>query len=159
MRGSSATTFYPLILRNQSNAANGRGVGFEFQPPDGTDNYRTGGTIRVVQATTNQDRMVFSLNELGSQVDLLDLNPNGDYVGPGSDNTISSGAAAIRWSNVFGVRFRPGDATAIWTSGTGSPEGAVTAPVGSLFTRTDGGAGTTLYVKESGAGNTGWVAK
>lgn len=44
-------------------------------------------------------------------------------------------------------------------TGSGSPEGAVTAPVGSLYTRTDGGANTTLYVKESGAGNTGWVAK
>lgn len=49
--------------------------------------------------------------------------------------------------------------TATWTSGTGTPEGAVTAPIGSLFTRTDGGANTTLYVKESGAGNTGWIAK
>lgn len=45
------------------------------------------------------------------------------------------------------------------TVGTGSPEGAVTAPVGSLFLRTDGGTSTTLYVKESGTGNTGWVAK
>lgn len=45
------------------------------------------------------------------------------------------------------------------TSGAGSPEAAVTAPVGSLFIRTDGGASTTLYVKESGSGNTGWVAK
>lgn len=44
-------------------------------------------------------------------------------------------------------------------SGTGTPEGSVTAPVGSLFLRTDGGAGSTLYVKESGAGNTGWAAK
>jgi hypothetical protein len=44
-------------------------------------------------------------------------------------------------------------------SGSGTPEGAVVAPVGSLFQRTDGGAGTTLYVKESGTGNTGWVAK
>jgi len=35
----------------------------------------------------------------------------------------------------------------------------VTAVVGSIFTRTNGGANTTLYVKESGAGNTGWVAK
>ena len=45
------------------------------------------------------------------------------------------------------------------TTGIGTPEGAVTAAVGSLHTRTDGGAATTLYVKESGAGNTGWVAK
>lgn len=43
-------------------------------------------------------------------------------------------------------------------SGTGSPEGARSAGVGSLWLRTDGGAGTTLYVKESGSGNTGWNA-
>lgn len=44
-------------------------------------------------------------------------------------------------------------------SGTGTPEGSETADVGSLYLRTDGGAGTTLYVKESGTGNTGWAAK
>ncbi len=43
--------------------------------------------------------------------------------------------------------------------GTATPEGAVTAPIGSTFRRTDGGAGTSFYVKESGAGNTGWVGK
>jgi len=43
--------------------------------------------------------------------------------------------------------------------GLNTPEGAFAAPVGSLFLRTNGGAGTTLYVKESGTGNTGWVAK
>lgn len=41
---------------------------------------------------------------------------------------------------------------------TGSPEGVVTAPVGSTRVRRDGGAATTLYVKESGTGNTGWKA-
>jgi hypothetical protein len=43
--------------------------------------------------------------------------------------------------------------------GAGSPEGAVTASIGTLYRRTDGGANTTLYVKESGTGNTGWIAK
>jgi hypothetical protein len=52
-----------------------------------------------------------------------------------------------------------GDSNIIWRAGSGTPEGAVTAPVGSMYTRSDGGASTTLYVKESGAGNTGWVAK
>ena len=47
----------------------------------------------------------------------------------------------------------------LWTSGTGSPEGVVTAVVGSMYSRKDGGANTTLYVKESGTGNTGWAAK
>jgi hypothetical protein len=46
-----------------------------------------------------------------------------------------------------------------WCSGTGSPESVVTAPIGSIYSRTDGGAATSLYVKEAGAGNVGWVAK
>lgn len=44
-------------------------------------------------------------------------------------------------------------------SGVGSPEGVVSAPIGSIYTRTDGGAGTTLYIKETGTTVTGWVAK
>lgn len=47
----------------------------------------------------------------------------------------------------------------IMRSGTGTPEASVTAIAGSLYLRTDGGAGTTLYIKESGTGNTGWIAK
>lgn len=43
-------------------------------------------------------------------------------------------------------------------SGSGAPEGTLSAAVGSLYMRTDGGADTSLYVKESGSGNTGWVA-
>lgn len=43
--------------------------------------------------------------------------------------------------------------------GQGDPENTVTARVGSLFLRTDGGAATTLYVKETGTGNTGWIVK
>lgn len=43
--------------------------------------------------------------------------------------------------------------------GEGSPEGVVEAPVGHLYLRSDGGAGTTMYVKESGVLSTGWVGK
>jgi hypothetical protein len=43
--------------------------------------------------------------------------------------------------------------------GTGTPESVVTAVVGATYRRLDGGANTTLYVKESGTSNTGWVAK
>ncbi len=50
-------------------------------------------------------------------------------------------------------------AFALLLSGAGSPEGAVAAPIGAIFLRTDGGVSTTLYVKESGSGNTGWQAK
>jgi hypothetical protein len=54
--------------------------------------------------------------------------------------------------------FRHGSAVMpSWTTGTGSPEGAITAPVGSLYSRTDGGIDTTIYRKETGSGLTGWV--
>lgn len=47
------------------------------------------------------------------------------------------------------------------TSGPGSPESLILAVQGSLYLRTDGGAATSLYVKETGNGatRTGWVAK
>lgn len=71
--------------------------------------------------------------------------------------TLSNGNLALGTANKA-LEFS-GNGSVIWRCGAGTPEGAVTAPVGSLFTRTDGGVNTTLYVKESGTGNTGWAAK
>lgn len=80
--------------------------------------------------------------------------------------TIAKGAASAHSLSVEGSVF---STTSLYPSsptsdsqiisGAGSPEGAVTAIRGSLFMRNDGGAGTCFYVKESGTGNTGWVAK
>lgn len=47
---------------------------------------------------------------------------------------------------------------AVQLIGSGSPESVVSAPVGSEFLRNNGAAGSVLYVKESGTGNTGWLA-
>jgi hypothetical protein len=49
------------------------------------------------------------------------------------------------------------DSGPLWRAGAGSPEGVVAAPIGSLYSRTDGGADTAVYRKETGSGNTGWV--
>lgn len=46
-----------------------------------------------------------------------------------------------------------------WTTGTGTPESVLTAGPGSMYTDIAGGVGATLYVKETGTGNTGWAAK
>lgn len=43
--------------------------------------------------------------------------------------------------------------------GFGTPEGNVAGARGDLFLRKNGGAATCLYIKESDAGMTGWVAK
>jgi hypothetical protein len=48
----------------------------------------------------------------------------------------------------------------VMSSGVGSPNGVVVGSPGDMYLNTSGGAGTTLYIKESGsATNTGWVAK
>lgn len=47
-----------------------------------------------------------------------------------------------------------------YLEGDGSPEGVVTASRGAVYQRKDGGAFSSIYIKESGDDtNTGWVAK
>lgn len=76
-------------------------------------------------------------------------------------NTVGS---AISWSE----KFRISKASVLSLRGPtfgvlrtiqiveGTPEGVVTASIGSLALRADGAAGTIAYVKNSGSGNTGW---
>ena len=73
-----------------------------------------------------------------------------------TQNTTASAMEGLRVKQDGSIQIKSGPRI---ISGTGSPEGVVTATVGSVFLRTNGGASTTLYVKESGTGNTGWVAK
>jgi hypothetical protein len=82
--------------------------------------------------------------------------------GAGGNMEINSGTGGsyIRFT-AFGLKLRD-QASAnevVIKSGLNTPEGNFAAPVGSLFLRSNGGAGTTLYVKESGTGTTGWVGK
>lgn len=75
------------------------------------------------------------------------------------NNVISDGSAGTKL-NVAGP-YKVGGITGYGTDWccVGSPEGLIAATVGSRCIRTDGGPGTTFYVKESGAGNVGWNAK
>lgn len=73
--------------------------------------------------------------------------------------TIGSHQAAVASGSVFNATVFT---NATWLHpiiGSGTPESSVVAAIGTLYRRTNGGATTTLYVKESGTGNTGWVAK
>lgn len=75
------------------------------------------------------------------------------------DLTTVAGVAKL--NNMLQALFNnvPGDGTTVQDlSGGGSPEGVVTAGIGSTYRRTDGAAGTSFYVKSTGTGNTGWVA-
>ena len=79
---------------------------------------------------------------------------------PLTSNTVSCGASdGIWYDGYFGLGgvFINGQR---FYSDSGDPNGAVSATVGSVYTRTDGGAGTTLYIKETGAAtSSGWAAK
>lgn len=70
-----------------------------------------------------------------------------DLAGPSTNPAAYSHAA---------IRIGP---NCLITTGLGSPQERITAGPGSLYLRQDGGIGRSLYVKESGVGNTGWVAK
>lgn len=82
---------------------------------------------------------------------------NGGFIAGGSSDDLGSAGNPFRDLYLSGgVQIAGG---VIWVSGVGSPETVVTAPPGSLYSNTSGGAGTSLYVKESGVGNTGWIGK
>lgn len=84
----------------------------------------------------------------------------GDASGPPVSYFRAIGLTILEAVSSGGFRINNGAQVAKWMVGAGTPEGAVTGAVGDLFSRTNGGAGTTLYVKESGNNtNTGWVAK
>ena len=76
----------------------------------------------------------------------------------GEQDKYVNGTAGRRWKETYSVKYMF-NASVGQFYGLGSPEGVVTAGIGSTYQRTDGGANTSFYVKESGTGNTGWVAK
>jgi len=101
---------------------------------------------------------------LNASLDLLELSASSvtSSLIPSTSTTADLGTPigllGSYWYNLY-VNTIQLEAGPTWTSGSGTPEGTVTASVGSLYTDTSGGTGSTLYVKESGTGNTGWVAK
>lgn len=79
----------------------------------------------------------------------------------GSGNQLLLNAISIDTAKATSTPFAVLTTSAIRVehAANGSPEGSIISGVGGLWRRTDGGAGTTLYVKESGTSNTGWVGK
>ncbi len=77
---------------------------------------------------------------------------------PNQDSVYDIGSPSARFRNIYASSISITGGLS-WFTGSGSPEGVVTAPIGSLYSNTAGGASTTLYVKTSGTGNTGWTAK
>lgn len=134
----------------------------------------TGLLMNISQTSSGSNSRVIDLNISGLRMFSVDKNGQGvlrsglDIGTTASYGFSALGVARARMSSPADAQIlftnNGGNANAAVTSlyqrwGSGSPEGVVTAPVGAFYSRTDGGAGTSFYVKESGTGNTGWVAK
>ena len=117
-----------------STASSGNGGNIRYRDDTGTARWLTG--MLGSAGATN-----YSIYNLASSTEVLQIAANGNVTTPGAMT-----AARHCYS-----------ATVCDYAGSGAP--AVAAAVGSTYRRTDGGAATTFYVKESGAGTTGWVAK
>lgn len=97
----------------------------------------------VIDAPNTGNTVNFFVGDtsMGAQVDETSLNLANDYRLQWSQSTSADGTEA-----------------ASITSSTGSPETVITANPGSIYLRYNGSAGSQVYVKESGTGNTGWAA-
>lgn len=75
--------------------------------------------------------------------------------------TLTTPSGITRLNSILGTLAKnissDGEAVRVF-QGYGTPEGAVAAGIGSLYMRLDGGADTSVYRKESGSADTGWVA-
>lgn len=102
---------------------------------------------------------VFNLQTIDKAIEDLQAGGGGS-VGPAGPPGPEGPAGPAGAEGPAGPQGMPGPLNPLISSGAGSPEGVVNASVGSLYLRTDGGAGTTLYVKESSVStNTGWIGK
>jgi len=87
-----------------------------------------------------------------------------DYLGPTGDGGLvvrsTAGDLTLRAAGPGRLRVASDEEPGgfVSTLGRGSPEGAVIAPPGSDYRNLDGGAGSTLWLKRSGTGATGWAA-
>jgi len=163
--GSSAPANTSLVVYTQTEAASS-GIALVPAPANtkevGGFNI-SGEVVKIGESGGNCLQLSF---DEGSGTYLFNFsNNNGAYIDCTATGHLTLGGLDIDiFTNsgepvVFNSPVRLGNTGPIVQKGNGSPEGSKTAPVGSLYLREDGGAGTSMYVKETGAGNTGWVAK
>lgn len=113
---------------------------------------RTAGTKRwFLYATSTSE----SGSEAGSDLSIARYDDAGAYTADVLTFTRANGRATFASVSTQGIELASSGPRIM--SGTGSPEGVVTAPVGSIRFQTDSTVGVTHWRKATGSGNTGWV--
>lgn len=154
-----ASAVFELLADRDGNMADGFGPFFNFAIKDDADLIESIADFGAVRSNGNDQTgdIVFRNYDAGTRSESMRIMYNGN-VGIGEaapDALLEVAGECIITGTIW---LNAGKTLGIFT-GTGSPESSVSADVGSTFHRTDGGSGTSYYVKESGTGNTGWVAK
>lgn len=121
-------------------------------------------SLTSTTVTSNGEISIKSLDGLGlysgtTRMVRLYVDPSHTYFNYGGNlyfKTSNTNRFTISYN---GDWIKIGTSGALIGIGAGSPLNTITAPVGSMFLRTDGSGGTTLYVKESGTDASGWKAR
>ena len=123
----------------------------------------TGDRVALLAQAAGAENGIWVVAASGAPTRSLDFDESAEVL-PGTLIVVSEGTANKDsiWQLTTNEAITLGTTALVFfpihMQGTGSPEGAVTAPIGATYRRTDGGASTTFYIKESGTGNTGWAA-
>ena len=122
----------------------------------------TGNRVALLAQAAGAENGIYTVNASGAPTRALDFDESAEVLS-GTLIVVSEGTANKDsvWMLTTNATITVGSTALVFfpvfLSGTGSPEGAVTAPIGARFARTDGSTDTATYRKESGTGNTGWV--
>jgi hypothetical protein len=130
--------------------------------PDGTIWTNAAGTVRLITENANPT-LKLEADDLASG-GTLEL-----WIGGSKRWTLNNGALFPEANYDVGTSVKPVQVLYVGGAGihlddrliiegAGTPEGVHNGPVGSIFLRSDGASGTTIYTKTTGAGNTGWAA-
>lgn len=149
---SAATNINTATLSERCVSFSANGIGFKRS----TDEFDR------ININGNTGRIEFGTGASSSDVFLASLSGvlrvSARYLNPFSIDTTSLGQATTRYTSVYSAKYMFSATVGVFC-GDGSPEGFLAAGVGSTYQRLDGVLNMTFYVKETGTGNTGWVAK
>jgi hypothetical protein len=143
--GSSANRYF---IANASDTGAERTAGVQFQRR---------GVIRWIVA---KNQTAESGSNAGSDLAINRYDDAGNLLGEALGIVRSTGENRIGETTAGTAHLRLNRSTGNVSiiTGTGSPEGVVTAPVGSTYTDTDATGGVIRWTKFTGSGNTGWLA-
>ena len=136
----------PYFVSNASDTGAERTAGVQFQ--------RRGEIRWVVAKNTTAE----SGSNAGSDFNIYRYDDAGNYLGLPLNIVRSTGENRIgeTTTDVAHLRLDRSTGNVGIITGTGFPNGVVTAPVGSMYTDTAATNGAIRWIKATGSGNTGW---